>query len=158
MRLLDLLYQDKLWIDGECRTLTLKEMKPAHRRNLIAWLERKAERIKNAYEWSLACGPQPSGEMASDAFEQEQAALWEQSGIDWLNETPLMIELRRREAKYNSPKALKKRQRQRDLEAAARRADPSFDPLAGAECVVVVQRLPTPQSHYCDSGECEVCW
>jgi len=122
MSLIDLLFQDKIWIDGTGLTVLLKDMRPSHRRNLIPFLERHAPRIKTAYEWSLAFGPQPEADMASLAFEQECARLWELDPLDWMNETPLMIELRRREDKFNSPRALKKRQRQRDEQAAAARA------------------------------------
>lgn len=104
------LFQDREWRSGDGRVNRLKDLDPRHRRNLIAWLERRAARLKMAYEFSLATGPQPSGEMACDAFESEQAVLWETGDQEWLNSTPLMIRLRKIEAKYNSPKQVRKRQ------------------------------------------------
>jgi hypothetical protein len=114
-----LLSQDRVWIE-DGKLIPLKELQPQHRRNLIAYLERNAEKLKWSFELAMLSGLQPSGDMACDAFDSEMEKLERTSGIDWLNGLPLMIELRRIEKKYNSPERLRKLQVRRAEEMRAR--------------------------------------
>ena len=71
----------------------LDAMTPQHRRNLLRWLERHADKLKDSAEWSWVMGPQPSGDMASADFEAAFDEMLRQGPREWLHETPFVKRL-----------------------------------------------------------------
>lgn len=96
--LVERLNQSEFWYTADGRAIRPADMEPQHRQNTIAWLERHAQSLHFQYTWSLIHGPQPSGEMACDAFDSMLDELEEQDPLEWLNEQPLMQALRQAEA------------------------------------------------------------
>jgi hypothetical protein len=90
----DRLHEGTHWLDGDGKLWKLENMRPDHRRNVLAHLEKRAKGLKSQYEWSLLRGPQPHGDAACDAFDAGMTQLMEQKPITWLNEQPLVIRLR----------------------------------------------------------------
>jgi hypothetical protein len=88
-----LLAQDEIWHPKNANPIRLQAMAPSHRRNLLAWLRRRAPRLKESTAWSYLTGPGPSGDMACDAFDRELDELDAQDPQAWLAEQPLVIRL-----------------------------------------------------------------
>jgi hypothetical protein len=93
-----LLAQDQVWqpkdpIDGK-PVIALPDMLPSHRRNLYAFLHRRADLLKFKHELAMVSGPGPSGDMACDAFDHEMTALFDIPPRVWLDGQPLMRRLR----------------------------------------------------------------
>lgn len=84
-----LLEQDVWWKPKDGDPVRVEEIDDRWRGNLIRFLERRAERLKFKYELSLITGPQPSGDMACDAFDSACSALFDQSALEWLRDQPL---------------------------------------------------------------------
>jgi hypothetical protein len=84
--------QDEVWRTKDGRVLTLDEMEPGHRRNLLAWLERRP--LSLLVVW---LGEMTSGPLAARGDDAWQMCLWwdEQfaAGVAdpsaWLRERPL---------------------------------------------------------------------
>lgn len=69
MSVLDLLGQGEIWINGGGETLRISEMELRHIRNVRAYLLRSGRVLAEQAYHRIAFGPQPSGDMASDAFD-----------------------------------------------------------------------------------------
>lgn len=88
MRSLD---QTRVWTTRAGITMTLEEMDPGHRCNLMAMMERQAGQFKWRYEWSfgLEVAMHDGGEMAHDALEGELSRIENTPAVEWMRETPL---------------------------------------------------------------------
>jgi hypothetical protein len=88
-----MLDQDEFWRTKDGRVLTLDEMEPGHRRNLLTWLERNA--LSQLIVWldQMTSGPLAArGDHARDAMYQwhdEQFAAGIEDPAAWLRERPL---------------------------------------------------------------------
>lgn len=96
--ILDLLRQDEWWRPFEKPPVRLVDMTVSHRRNLVAWLERRAfslhlqESFRNAM---IAVSPiGPGGDMACDAFDSMSMEHDRKDPREWLDEQPLVQKLR----------------------------------------------------------------
>lgn len=89
-----LLWQNTWWYPKRRPAIRIAEMDKTHRYNTANFLERQAFTIVRGQSWSMACGPQPSGDMASDAFEAELDGM-DRDPAGWLRDTPLLRALRR---------------------------------------------------------------
>lgn len=70
--------------------IRIEHMDHEHRLALLAFLRRNAGRYKLRADWAMASGPQPSGDMACDAFERECAQLWETPAAGWIEDQLLV--------------------------------------------------------------------
>jgi len=94
----DLLYQDEVWgRPGE--RVRLVDMTPSHVDNLVNWLYMNAESLKFAEECVMLICPEPRGEAAADMVNAAFSTLLAQSATEWIDETPLMIQLKDIQAK-----------------------------------------------------------
>lgn len=95
-----LLSQDEVWIDRAGITHRLQEMDPGHCASVIAYLERRAAPMLRRRLVSYLSGPQPTGEMAGDAFDREieemDRLILDGRATDWLWGYPLLPALARR--------------------------------------------------------------
>lgn len=83
---LNLLRQDRIWVDKSGRTWPVERMSRRHRRNLLRWLERHAARL--AWSWSGRFVTAPD-----DVWAQVERDLTRPR--EWLEEFPLVVRLRR---------------------------------------------------------------
>jgi hypothetical protein len=90
---LQLLDQGTWWMPNEGPPIKIEDMDPSYRINLTRWLFRRAELLKNREVLSLLTGPQPSGDMACDAFDGMVSQIEESNAKVWLRETELMRKL-----------------------------------------------------------------
>lgn len=101
---LHILEQDSVWLPyGADKPVRLKLMEPSHVANLLAFLERRKQLMKQKieeYYWKVAY-LHDGGEMAQDSLDRIADDLIEQSTDEWFEEQPLIIELRRLKAKYD---------------------------------------------------------
>lgn len=92
--LLAVLDQREVWIDKDRNTVTLDDMSPRYARNLIAWLNRRADRILLAAQMRLSRdAAAPHGDMAQDALDGALDNLLRANAEEWLEEQPLMQRL-----------------------------------------------------------------
>jgi hypothetical protein len=70
--------------------IRIEHMDHEHRLALLAFLRRNAGRYKLRADWAMASGPQPSGDMACDAFERECDQLWGTPAAEWIEDQPLV--------------------------------------------------------------------
>jgi hypothetical protein len=92
---LDWLHQDKEWITRDGRRLTLEEMAPEHRANLLAYLRRRAPNLEFLDTLAMLSSPlgAPRGQHAQDDVER----LLDEQHLDpgaWLESTRLVTRLR----------------------------------------------------------------
>lgn len=91
---LDVLYQADRWIDAEGTEHQLETMMASHRRNLLAWLRRRAAGLEFRDALLTYAGPfAPRGVAACDAVEMAMAERCEDPA-GWLESTPLVTRLR----------------------------------------------------------------
>lgn len=90
----DVLHQGERWKDAEGNVHRLDEMMASHRRNLLAFLRRRALHLAIADAEVAMFGPlAPRGEMATD--ECEKAIDWQTDNAqEWLEGTKLVTRLR----------------------------------------------------------------
>lgn len=104
----ELLYQDVYWIavrnapEGDLTKVRLlvDELELDHIRNLIQWIVHRGCLAMDQAHW-MSSGPQPSGDMAYDVFDQAisellQASISQAEGTRFINDTRLMRRLRER--------------------------------------------------------------
>lgn len=89
----DVLSQDEVWYPKTGDPIRVDEMSLRYKKNVLAFLERRAPTLKAAYEWRMIAGPQPSGDAAQDAFDSAMGELFEMQPIKWLYRTPLVERL-----------------------------------------------------------------
>lgn len=88
------LYQDEHWTTRDGREITLGEMTPSHRANLLAYLERHAAGLKHRADLSLILIPTPQASGGADVFDAALERAFEQDPDMWLAELPLVVRLR----------------------------------------------------------------
>lgn len=89
------LWQDQVWWDREGNELRLTDLSHRYLSNLLGFLEARAQRFYDTFVWSMAAGPHPSGDAATDAFEVEFDQLLNTKPTTWLYSTPLLVMLER---------------------------------------------------------------
>lgn len=94
--ILDALADGTYWIGQSKKKIKIEKLTKQHAENIVGWLERRAGVLHEFYCLLLATGPQPSGEAASESFNADFDRLNEQDPKEWLNETPLVQNLRAR--------------------------------------------------------------
>lgn len=82
------------WPKGATEPIRVKDMSVRYKRNVLAFLERRADRLKQGAEWELA-GVQMNGEHAQDSIDQMLDVLMRTSTLEWFNDLPLIKRLRR---------------------------------------------------------------
>lgn len=87
------LFQGETWTDATGTEHRIDEMSARYCRNVIAFLDRQAQRIAFAVGFAMASGPQPTGEAANDCFDAAMADL--DDPVRWLHGTTLVEALRR---------------------------------------------------------------
>lgn len=102
----NVLWQDEVWYPMTGGPVRVKSMGLSYMQNVVAFLERRAPRLKRAYEWDLAFAPGVQGEHALDAVESILTRTMGMSPEEWLHDTPLVRRLDRRVRKQ-SKRALK---------------------------------------------------
>lgn len=90
---IQLLDQDVWWLTKDKRAIQVADMETGHIRNLIGFLQRRADQLKQRYELSIIRGPQPSGDAATDCFDDAMSHLFDQPADKWIEEFPLMQKL-----------------------------------------------------------------
>ena len=108
MTTVEKLFQNRFWITKEGQVLEIRDMTDTHRLNLMRMLERNARRYADAVTLSMALGPQPSGDMACDAFESELFAI-DRDPLGFIRSTPLYEELACRMPTVDGGKRSRKR-------------------------------------------------
>jgi hypothetical protein len=88
------LYQAEVWTTKDGREIALGDMTPEHRRNLLAWIRRRAEQLKWSAELRICAGPGPSGDAASDCFDAIFDEMLRTPAAEWIEEQPLVARLR----------------------------------------------------------------
>lgn len=89
------LTQDKVWWPKDAdEPIRVKDMSVRYKRNVLAFLERRAPQLKLAADWEIA-GVQMNGEHAQDAVDAIAAAQYEMTVEEWFNDLPLIRKLRR---------------------------------------------------------------
>jgi hypothetical protein len=91
----NLLLQNRFWISKEGVRHPLDQMRPSYARNIIKWLEARAEVLYEATCVSTAFNPGPSGEMAQDHYDEGVNQLFDTDPGVWLNQQVLMVALRK---------------------------------------------------------------
>lgn len=71
------------WVTQSKSKIRASKMTKRHAENVVGWLERRATILHNFYCLKMVTGPQPQG----------------MDPKDWLNKTPLVVNLRERSAK-----------------------------------------------------------
>lgn len=86
------LMQDEVWYPKEGDPVRLDEMSLRWKKNLLAFLERRAEALKMSAELELV-GATMGGEHAQDAVDQILAETLETKATTWLYQQPLVEKL-----------------------------------------------------------------
>lgn len=94
---LELLAQRKWWYPADGRRLKVKQMTPGHRKNLLAWFERRAYYLQLlAIMNGLAERDVSTGGRRWHPDAELHARLRERSSeLNWLNDCPLIVRLRK---------------------------------------------------------------
>jgi hypothetical protein len=93
--------QDRIWVDKDRQTHDIATMDPYHRKNVINFLRRKADVFAMSEYWRLAMEvPDDPSDGVFWAFEEMLAKL--DDGPAWMEDTPLMQELLRQDAIFES--------------------------------------------------------
>lgn len=90
----DQLDQDEVWIDADMVAWPLEDMKPSHRRNLLAWFYRNAPRLQLEDQARFLVGALPSA--GSAAFDIVVGGLMSELATtpsEWAQEQPLIARL-----------------------------------------------------------------
>ncbi len=87
------LYQTAMWHPKPpAQPVPIVEMSKEWRYNAARFMEQRARTIGDGALWNMLLGPQPSGDMACDAFEDELDELEQRLHSDpvgWIRSTPL---------------------------------------------------------------------
>jgi len=105
----ELATQGTWWVPKGSPPVKIADMNIEHRRNVIAYLQRYAEKLKFAHDFNLVHSfPSDPPDGVADALDGIQAELETTTPIDWINSTTLMKALRKadRKASKEARKAL----------------------------------------------------
>lgn len=101
---LELLEQDVWWKPRSEPPIRIEDMSPSHRRRLLAYLERNADRMKFGEEtYLLLSVPHDISDTAGDMLNQEISTMAHTPAIEWLAEKPLVARLREMVARDDKP-------------------------------------------------------
>lgn len=95
MGMTDVLEQDEVWIDGGEVVHELRLMKKEQRNNVMLWLLRHAEGVKFYCELELLAPQNPEEATPLEIIESRMGSMLDQTGQQWMEQTPLMQELTR---------------------------------------------------------------
>lgn len=89
------LQQDRVWIDATGKVWRIAEIGDSHLVHILEFLDDRAAALKEANVWrDYVNGPQPRGDMAQDAFEDEFMRVLVEPAHRWLHRQPLYVALR----------------------------------------------------------------
>lgn len=91
-----LLSQRGYWIAESGAKVPVKEIDRRYARNILHFMLRVAPDWKEAVEMIYVAGPEPSGDMAQDAFDREFTSLLEMDTAVWIQQQPLYRAILRR--------------------------------------------------------------
>lgn len=109
--LIDLIHQDRVWVDKNKTVHLIDKMDIRHAQNIFRYLT-EGSKPRMVADWMLGAlmsGPHPNGEMAQDAFDSETERLMilrddEDLAREWLLGQPLLKALAARaRERYGSP-------------------------------------------------------
>lgn len=94
----DMLDQDEFWVDYTRRKVRIDQMLPTHAENALRFIIRKLPGLVTADLFAMARGPQPSGDVACDAFDSEMSRMEDAAANpeEFVRRSPLGIALERR--------------------------------------------------------------
>lgn len=87
------LWQDEVWFDKSGSEFRLEDLSLRWKRNILAFLDARAPMLQASWLARTCLGPQPSGEAATDAFDQMLDEAMSESPTKWLYQTPLVERL-----------------------------------------------------------------
>lgn len=91
-----ILDQGVWWMPKEGAPVKLADMAPSHRKNTLAWLERRSATLKfNAETDFLRSMPSNPSDMVADSLDHEMTVLQDQPVVDWFNDLKLVKALRK---------------------------------------------------------------
>jgi hypothetical protein len=90
------LWQREVWYQWDGAEIRITDMSVDRMKALVLFLERRAPRLKAAYESELVFAPGVQGEHALDAVDDILHETIEKDAVEWIRETPLMQRLNRR--------------------------------------------------------------
>lgn len=94
----NVLSQTELWWPKgapDDQPIRVEDMSLRYKKNLLAFLERRADHLKFRYELDMVSGPQPSGDGARDLFDRELTGVLEAKPVTWLYSMPFVENLER---------------------------------------------------------------
>jgi len=86
---IETLYQGTNWVTNEGDRLLISDMNTRHLKNVLGWIWRNRESLKMSAESSMAFGPKPTAEAASDAFDMAFEELLNESANSWVRGLPV---------------------------------------------------------------------
>ena len=91
---MNVLDQETFWVNQKGHQLYLIQMAPAYRRNVLNYLLRHASEFKANYESEFLHIPPPTEPIASAAWDDGTADLFQTDADEWIEQTPLVQALR----------------------------------------------------------------
>lgn len=88
------LHEGDRWIDAAGKVHLIETIKPRYARNILRWLESRAPLLHDMECLRMAGTPAPTAEQASYDFDDAFNHLNEMDPKDWLEESPLVQNLR----------------------------------------------------------------
>jgi len=98
------LWERGVWIDKDGNRLPVAEMNEQRVKYILAFLERKAKAEYHSILSFYISTPEPNGEMAQDAFDQEFASCVESDWTDIFEDYAIVPYLRTRLAQFEKEK------------------------------------------------------
>lgn len=89
----NVLMQDKVWYPKDGDPVRLDEMSLRWKKNLLAFLDRRASALHESAVNAVIFGPRPGGDAACDAFDSMFDELMETRPTTWLYDQPLVVRL-----------------------------------------------------------------
>jgi hypothetical protein len=93
--LFDTLEQDEMWYGQDGYPYVVDEMETSHIRNLIGFLQRRADNIYKRHQWHEARLMESAPDDVFDGWMAEQRRAIPSDPLEWLNRRPLMQKLER---------------------------------------------------------------
>lgn len=93
----DHLYEGDVWVGADGVGVPVEDMTGRHAANAYHFALRQASEVLTRIQWSMAMGPQPSGDVASDGFDNalEELYGYTEDPEAWIVRTPLLVALAR---------------------------------------------------------------
>lgn len=88
------LTQTEVWFDADGNEIRLEDMSLRYLKNVLGFLERRADRLKRAAEAQIwAWSTEPHGDMAQDSLDRMYAEIEDQQAMTWLYDQPLVRQI-----------------------------------------------------------------